>query len=1665
MTGGDGGFGGGGGAGVAAGSAGVGGGDAVAGGGGGGAGLGGAIFVAEGGGLTIAGSANLSGNSVAGGAGAGGAEAGQSAGGGLFLQGSGTLQVRGPVGGQTLTLADDISDAVGAGLAGAESFDRWNLVVSGVDTTGQVRLTGNNTYSGDTFVTGTTLVVVADENLGGSTGSVILDGGGMGLGDGFTLGRDIVINSGGGHFAVEGGATGTLAADVTGNGQVRKEGEGDLVLAVNTGFEGDWVINEGRLVIDADERLGASDIIINNGGFLFSDDINNLRLITLGEGMGTLNNGGNDITLLGGTTGDGNLTFLGGGRFFIEGLADHQNTIIEQGTVIGSLPSGGDLEILAPGLWNLGNSDASVGVLTGAGSIDLGNNTLQVAIPEADDPAADPVVFSGTISGDGQLLKSDDGEWWLLGNNTYAGGTRIAGGILGIANDNNLGTGDITLAGGTLGFGTSYTSILDVILDGGGGLGVDGSAVQLDGNISGVGNLFLAGIGTIILNGDNSYDGDTIVTGEGMFLGIGREEALGNGRLELNSGGGLLLLSDTADLRPLFLSGGGGSINTGVFDVVSSGGITADSALDGLIKFGVGSLTFDGDMDYDGLTQVREGTLQIGTGGASGSIRGDVDVSAGARLIFNRQTDLTVASVLSGGGEIIKTGEGTLFLEGNHINLFTGGLTVNQGYVGFNNEQLLGIGPVLLDGGGLQFGSDLRANILLGAGNGDYRVEAGDQYRLFGDTQGVGGLLKTGDGELIIAGVAEHSGGTQVQQGILQIGEGLRGVLLGDVLVDADAFLAFGREDVISYGAQITGDGGVIMRGASELIFTGDHSYTGLTDIQSGTLRLGLGGTTGSIAGDAQLAVGTRLIFDRSDNVLHAGDITGDGELRKNGPGVLALTGDVSLLGGTVVNAGALQIGNGGVDGSLAGDVLLNGGAQLRFNLSSDVSLNGSIAGTGNVIQLGAGTTTLQGLNSYSGETLVLNGWLSAASENNFGAGELILNGGGFRYDQAFDLRNVRLGASGGAIDTNGLDVIYNNLISGSGSFRKEGGGTMTLTGLIASSSTTISDGVLQIGNGGVRGSLLSDAVIDSAGTLAFSRSDAVSFAGSLSGNGVLVSRGSGLFTLSQNNAGFSGNTRVEDGTFLLNTRLGGNMNVVNGRLTGDGDLLGNLRIGSGARFNAGNDAIGSFNVGGNLTLVDGAVWQVNVSANNSDEVVVGGTANLDGGVQIIASDGEFSSATSYRILRATQVDGEFDSVVSNLLFLRPTLRYGDDFVDLALQRNDTSFTEVSLTENQRSVAAALDALEAQQPDNPVVAYVEGQDLAGTLEAYDALNGDSLLAGYAVSSRLGGIFSRQLQLRSSRLGSASRGSQSEGLADQLLVDGLREERISAFVNHASPVKPVEGGWAQVQQIGINEKSDRFVGNADWSFDGTLLAFGVDGYWTNNLIVGAGVGMVSGDLSFSNRIASGDMSAQFVGVYGRWDQDALHVKGGLSVSQTDTDMQRTLPLSTGAARSDFASSTVALNTEVGYGAHFGSYGLRPFFRFNMASLQRDGFSESTAGGAELVVASEDQRGGELGIGVEVSRPWLMAGNRWAQLQASIALLDPFGDTAVKQRGGFAGTDQVFAVSGAPDGDWVTELGVGGEFYFSANSALWLGFQARNNESGTESNALLGLNLRW
>ena len=82
------------------------------------------------------------------------------------------------------------------------------------------------------------------------------------------------------------------------------------------------------------------------------------------------------------------------------------------------------------------------------------------------------------------------------------------------------------------------------------------------------------------------------------------------------------------------------------------------------------------------------------------------------------------------------------------------------------------------------------------------------------------------------------------------------------------------------------------------------------------------------------------------------------------------------------------------------------------------------------------------------------------------------------------------------------------------------------------SGTTTISAGVLQIGEGGTTGSLGTGAVTNN-GTLTFNRSDDVSVANLISGTGALVKEGSATLTLTSNNT-YSGTSTINAGTLVL---------------------------------------------------------------------------------------------------------------------------------------------------------------------------------------------------------------------------------------------------------------------------------------------------------------------------------------------------------------------------------------------------------------------------------------------------------------------------------------------------------------------------------------------------
>ena len=81
-----------------------------------------------------------------------------------------------------------------------------------------------------------------------------------------------------------------------------------------------------------------------------------------------------------------------------------------------------------------------------------------------------------------------------------------------------------------------------------------------------------------------------------------------------------------------------------------------------------------------------------------------------------------------------------------------------------------------------------------------------------------------------------------------------------------------------------------------------------------------------------------------------------------------------------------MQIGNGGTTGSIAGTSGVTDNATLAYNRSDSLNVAYSISGSGNVKQIGTGTTTVTGSNTYTGATqinagiLAVNGSLASGS-------------------------------------------------------------------------------------------------------------------------------------------------------------------------------------------------------------------------------------------------------------------------------------------------------------------------------------------------------------------------------------------------------------------------------------------------------------------------------------------------------------------------------------------------------------------------------------------------------------------------------------------------------------------------------------------------------------
>jgi outer membrane autotransporter protein len=331
--------------------------------------------------------------------------------------------------------------------------------------------------------------------------------------------------------------------------------------------------------------------------------------------------------------------------------------------------------------------------------------------------------------------------------------------------------------------------------------------------------------------------------------------------------------------------------STTVRGVISDLGGAVSGTGGSLIKAGSGTLTLSGTNTYSGGTTISGGTLQLGNGGTTGSILGDV--TDNGTLAFNRSDTVIFPGDISGNGNLEQIGSGTTILTAN--NTYSGGTTISSGT--------------------LQLGNGGTTGSILGdvTDNGTLAFNRSDTAIFPGEISGNGNLEQIGPGRTILTANNTYTGGTTISGGTLQLGNGgTTGSILGDVTDNGT--LAFSRSDTVIFPGEISGGGSLEQIGPGTTILTANNTYTGDTTISGGTLQLGNGGTTGDISTVGKVILdGGTLTFNHSGNPkrIFPNLITGSGDVVKLGSDTLELTGINNYTGSTMINGGILVAGGG----------------------------------------------------------------------------------------------------------------------------------------------------------------------------------------------------------------------------------------------------------------------------------------------------------------------------------------------------------------------------------------------------------------------------------------------------------------------------------------------------------------------------------------------------------------------------------------------------------------------------------------------------------------------------------------------------------------------------------------------------------------------------------
>ncbi|WP_051585230.1 fibronectin-binding autotransporter adhesin ShdA [Salmonella enterica] len=889
-----------------------------------------------------------------------------------------------------VTIAESATLALSQGTLDNNVTGEGQIVKSGSD---ELIVTGDNTYSGGTTISGGTLTADHADSLG--TGAVANSG---------------VLQVG----------EGELENTLSGSGSLVKTGTGELTLSGDNTYSGGTTITGGTLTADHADSLGSGDI--DNSGVLKvgEGDLENTlsgsgSLVKTGTGELTLS-GGNDYsggtTIIGGTLTADHADLLGTGAVANSGVlqvgeGELENTLSGSGSLVktgtGELTLSGDNSYSGGTTIIGGTLTADHADLLGTGAV-ANSGVLQVGEGE----------LENTLSGSGSLVKTGTGELTLSGGNDYSGGTTIIGGTLTADHADSLGTGAVANSG-----------VLQV------GEG------ELENTLSGSGSLVKTGTGELTLSGDNSYSGGTTIIGG--TLTADHADSLGTGAVA-NSG---VLQVGEGELENT-LSGSGSLVKTGTGELTLSGdnSYSGDTTIaDGTLiaanvnALGSGNIDNSGTLmlDANGAFELANITTHTGatTALAAGSTldAGQLTQEDGSTLSIDlgAATDDAVitADSVTLGGTLNVTGIGsvtdswtpeaytyTLIDSDSAITSDFDDLTI----AGMNREDVdfLTIDGKVDEADNTHY--DLTASLSWYADRDNATTDAHGTFTLsdpdgsfnvaatltdVDDTLDPGSrwdgksLTKEGAGTLILSGDNDYSGGTTINEGTLVAAST---TALGTGLVDNNATLVLDVDgEVSAVGGITTHSGATTQLALGTSLDLGDSALiqqdgsTLNVELNSDSVQPLITGGSATLGGD--LVVSDASLQARASDAEFQSfklmdmdsDISGDfTSLTMNltdQPDYLTVTGTINpadaseylLTEGLSWNATATSAT------PAHGTFTLGAGDSFEVtSVLGDKTGNGDWDGK-SLTKLGAGKLTLSGANTYTGDTNVQEGtlWLS----------------------------------------------------------------------------------------------------------------------------------------------------------------------------------------------------------------------------------------------------------------------------------------------------------------------------------------------------------------------------------------------------------------------------------------------------------------------------------------------------------------------------------------------------------------------------------------------------------------------------------------------------------------------------------------------------------------